>query len=59
MNKRFASVSVGVIFFHNDNIWEKMLIDPQEILCNLVQQIQLEDKIAVATPVLIQEIYVP
>ncbi len=35
-----------------------MLIDPQEILCNLVQQIQLECKIAVATPVLIQEIYV-
>ncbi len=35
-----------------------MLIDPQEIFCNLVQQIQLEDKIAVATTVLIQEIYV-
>ncbi len=35
-----------------------MLIDPQEILCNLVQQIQLEWKIAVATPVSIQEIYV-
>jgi hypothetical protein len=35
-----------------------MLIDPQEILCNLVQQIQLECKIAVPTPVSIQEIYV-
>jgi hypothetical protein len=36
-----------------------MLIDPQEKLSNLGQQIQLECKIAVATPVLIQDIYIP
>jgi hypothetical protein len=35
-----------------------MLIDPQEIPCNLVQQIQLICKIVGATPVLIQEINV-
>jgi hypothetical protein len=35
-----------------------MSIDPHEIPCNLVQQIQLECKIAVATPVLIQKINV-
>ncbi len=59
MNKTFPIISVGVIFFHNKDNWEKTLIDPQEIPYNQVQLIPLEGKTAVAAPKLIQEIYVP
>jgi hypothetical protein len=59
MNRSFPINFVGVIFFHNNDKWEKTLTDPQEIPYNQVQYICLEDKTAVAALKLIQEIYVP
>ena len=59
MNKTFPINFVGVIFFHNEDKWEKTSIDPQEIPYNQVQWIQLEGKTAVEAPKLIQGIYVP
>ncbi len=59
MKRSFPIDSEVVIFFHNKDTWDRTLIDPQEIPYNPVQLIQFEGKTAVATPKLIQEIYVP
>ncbi len=56
MHRSFPINFVGVIFFHNEDKWEKTLIDPQELPYNQENWIRLEDKTAVAAPKLIQEI---
>jgi hypothetical protein len=45
MNRSFPFDSVGVIFFHNKDTWDRTLIDPQEIPYNHVQLIDLKVKL--------------
>jgi hypothetical protein len=56
MNRSFPIDSEGIIFFHNEDTWDRTLIDSQEIPNNHVQLIRFEDKTALVTPKLIQEI---